>query len=427
MGKTAIYLRLSVDDGPNRESNSITNQRDILMRYVDEHGFGYTVEYADDGFSGILFARPAFQQMISDVEDGKIGTILVKDLSRFGRNNTLISYYLDIVFPEHNTRLIAVDDNIDTHANTDGLVLNIKSILNEMYVKEASKKIRSAQRQIAERGEFMAKPPYGYIKQNKRLIADPATAPNVPLMFQMADNYNTIDEIANRFGVSYERIRHILKNPSYLGDTVNFKYSTISFKVKAYVEESDWVVKRGTHEALIDELLFRRVQEKLKIRRRLKTIEAAQVGGLFDGILTCVVCGGTMLSLAGGNYRCQVCYQHTIDGGTLIRDITADIHRQTSLLKTMPAELARLRRDASAVRAGVKRAIINDAPDSEVIELQQRRAEFERLIDQAEDMLERARLAANKPNDSVPESVRALVERVTVHNNNRVQITYKKG
>ena len=226
MGNIAIYLRLSNDDDPNRESNSIVNQRDFLMRYAAEHGLDDVAEYVDDGYSGVLFTRPAFQQMINDIEVGRIDTVIVKDLSRFGRNNTLVSYYLDIVFPDYNTRLVAVDDNIDTHVNSDRLILNIKSTLNEMYVKETSKKIRSAHLQIAERGEYMAKPPYGYIKQSMRLVVDPATAPNVPLMFHMADNLNPISIIAKQFGMTYERARHILKNPAYLGNTTSFKHGS---------------------------------------------------------------------------------------------------------------------------------------------------------------------------------------------------------
>ncbi|GHU78988.1 recombinase [Clostridia bacterium] len=425
---TAIYLRLSNDDGPNRESNSIGNQRDILTRYASENGLGEITEYADDGYSGVLFARPAFQRMISDVEMGKIGTILVKDLSRFGRNNTLVSYYLEMVFPDHNTRLIAVDDHIDTHANPDGLVVNIKSILNEMYVKEASKKIRSVHRQIAERGEFMAKPPYGYVKQNKRLVVDPETAPNVPAMFHMANDMNPIHEIAKRFNMSYERIKHILKNPSYLGNTVNFKYGTVSLKVQTKIPESEWVTKYGTHEALVNEALFIAVQEKLKLKdKRHGHNTAAPIGGgIFDGVLICAVCGSTLLSQAGGSYRCQICFQLTTDDSTLLSGITSDIDRQTSILKTIPAKLAQLRKDESALRTQVKRAVMNDESDDSIIALQQRRAEIDHQIRDAEDSLEVARQAANLPAPTTPEAARALVDKVSIHNNGRIEVMYRK-
>jgi DNA invertase Pin-like site-specific DNA recombinase len=423
---TALYLRLSNDDGINRESNSISNQRDILTHYANENGFTDLQEYVDDGYSGILFARPAFQRMITDIEEGKIHTALVKDLSRFGRNNTLVSYYLDVVFPDYNARLIAVDDNIDTQMQTDGLVVNIKSILNEMYVKEASKKVRSAHRQIAERGEFMAKPPYGYIKRNKKLVVDPETASNVPIMFQMAADLCIIDEISNKLGMTKGRIMGILKNPAYLGDTVSFRHGTISFKVDAKIPESEWVIKRGTHEALIDEELFKQVQERPKGHLKRIQYEAAHSGGLFDGVVYCAVCGNGLLSLAEGRYRCPICFQLTIDDNVLLNSIISDIEKQKDTLETLPDELAKIRKDESSIHAELRQAIENDEPDEIIVEIQRRRNELEFKTRIVEDALEYARCVVNIPTPITRDNVRSLIEKVMVRHN-QIEIKYMKG
>ena len=151
------------------------------------------------------------------------------------------------------------------------------------------------------------------------------------------------------------------------------------------------------------------------------------MGGLFDGILTCGVCGSTLLPLARNSYRCQNCFQHTVDDSELVSEITSDIHRQTSVLKTLPAELAQLRKEESSFHADIKRAIINDDPDETITEIQRRRAEIERQIRFAKNTLKRARRVAQTPASASYEDVRALVERISVHNNNRIQVTYKKG
>jgi len=178
----AIYCRLSRDDGGDSESNSIGNQRDVLKRYALEHSFTIYDEYIDDGISGVTFERPSFKRMITDIEAGKIGVVLCKDLSRLGRNNAMVAYYTEIFLPDNNVRLIAVNDSIDTFRG-ENEIMGFKSIINEYYARDISKKIRSTMRNMAVKGEFKASfAPYGYTKDpaNKhRLIIDEETASNV--------------------------------------------------------------------------------------------------------------------------------------------------------------------------------------------------------------------------------------------------------
>jgi len=185
----AIYRRLSRDDGGDAESNSIVTQGQMLRRYAKEQGFLVFDEYTDDGFTGTNFARPDFKRMVRDIEDGKIGIVLCKDLSRLGRNNALVAYYTEIFFPENEVRFIAVTDAIDTFKG-ENEIMPFKSVVNEYYARDISRKVRSGYRARALNGDFTGPhAPYGYRKnpENKhQLIVDENTAGNVRRMFQMA-------------------------------------------------------------------------------------------------------------------------------------------------------------------------------------------------------------------------------------------------
>ena len=163
----AIYCRLSRDDGGDAESNSIGTQRAMLQRYAKEHGFTVFDEYVDDGWSGTQFDRPELKRMLADIEDGKIGIVLCKDLSRFGRNNALVAYYTEVVFPDNDVRFIAVNDAIDTALGDSGgnAVMPFMSVVNEYYARDISKKVRSAIRTMALSGEHCSgSVPIGYLK-----------------------------------------------------------------------------------------------------------------------------------------------------------------------------------------------------------------------------------------------------------------------
>ncbi|MCL2576550.1 MAG: recombinase family protein [Defluviitaleaceae bacterium] len=344
----AIYLRLSRDDGSDAESNSIGNQREILNRYASEHGFIVRKEYVDDGWSGTNFERPQFKKMIKDIEVGDIGIVLIKDLSRLGRNNAMIAFYTEIFLPDHDVRLIAPGDSIDT-GHGDNEIMPFKSVINEYYARDISRKIRSAKRNQALKGEFIgAHAPYGYIKDpnNKhKLIVDDEAATVVRRMFEIADNgigthqiacilsydkiliptmykYNVLGYKSNKLHEDYHfnwcatTVRTILESRVYVGDIVGHVQGKKSFKNQKLIRypESEWIVVEDMHEALVDMDLFERVQKLIKVKKRAN---AKGITNIFSGVLKCADCGSNLTfrsykGLTGynsGSYLCNK-YRH---------------------------------------------------------------------------------------------------------------------
>ncbi|MCL2684984.1 MAG: recombinase family protein [Candidatus Bathyarchaeota archaeon] len=388
----AIYCRLSRDDGGDAESNSIGNQRDILRRYALEHGLTIYDEYVDDGISGVTFERPSFKRMVADIEAGKIGAVLCKDLSRLGRNNAMVAYYTELFFPDNNVRLIAVNDNIDTfHGENE--IMGFKSIINEYYAQDISKKIRSTMRNMAVKGEYKAPhAPYGYMKDpadKHRLIVDYETAPIVQKMFQMAAEgiaphsirvYLTKQQIltpraylAKTFG-KYQMLKcqqyptqwelttvqQILRNRGYLGHVVSQKQTTKSFKNKTcvYRPKDEWVEVRDMHPALIDEQTFDKVQGFIKTKRGAYSI---QEGNIFAGLLKCADCGNNLSRCNPGQRRtppffsCNLykrhtkrCTSHYITVPALERLVLDDIRKKAEFAKTHEGNLAEYARQLSA-------------------------------------------------------------------------------
>jgi len=185
----AIYLRLSRDDNnSNLESMSISNQRDYLVSYAEERGWKIYDIYVDDGYSGTTFERPGFKRMIADIEAGHINCVLTKDLSRLGRNYVETGQYTEFFFPKHGVRYIAINDNVDT-AHDDNDIAPFKNILNEMYAKDISKKVRSARTTSAKQGKFMgSQAPYGYVKSPEdrhKLVIDPVASEIIRRIFRI--------------------------------------------------------------------------------------------------------------------------------------------------------------------------------------------------------------------------------------------------
>ena len=177
--KTALYCRLSQDDGPEDDSNSIQNQKNILQKFAEDHHFPNPCFYVDDGFSGGNFQRPAFQQMISDMENGEIGIIVTKDLSRLGRNQLHTGLYIEERFPMFGVRYIAINDNVDTDSSESNDLMPFKNLFNEWFIRDTSRKIRAVLKAKAERGERLGtRAPYGYIKdpETKKLAVDDEAA-----------------------------------------------------------------------------------------------------------------------------------------------------------------------------------------------------------------------------------------------------------
>ena len=320
--RVGIYIRLSKEDEEKEkysESESVQNQRTLLMQYIKENKFNFVAEYVDDGVSGTSFDRPAFNKMIDDIEQGKINMVITKDLSRLGRNYVQSGYYTETYFPEHNARYIAILDNIDTaldSANND--IAPFKSILNEMYAKDTSKKINSVLQSKRNNGEYLGTAPYGYKKdpENKyHLIIDEEAANVVKLIYekylagfgtmQIADylskkkipipsDYNKRKRGTKSltYGLwQQSTVRFILSNEIYTGTVIQGKRKKVSFKSKKFINlpEEDWVKVENMHEAIISKEDFERAK---KVIDATKGSRVVQNDYLFKGLLRCYDCKG---------------------------------------------------------------------------------------------------------------------------------------
>ena len=318
---TALYARLSKDDDLVGDSNSIVHQKEILAKYAKEHGFTNIEFYIDDGFSGTNFNRPDFQRMMADAEEGKISTVIVKDMSRFGRDYIMVGYYTEIYFSNLNIRFIAINDNVDSNIQTENDLTPFKNVFNEWYARDTSKKIRAVFKAKGNSGKHLTtNPPFGYKKdpndKDKWIIDDEAAA-TVRRIFQMYVDGYRISEIGHKLteekvetpilyymnrGIKTNArseypeiwdlmsIKYILSQTAYAGHTVNFQTAVKSYKTKKQVNlpRNQWVIFRNTQEAIIDEKTFETVQQMRKAKRaRTKYNEP----NMFSGLLYCADCG----------------------------------------------------------------------------------------------------------------------------------------
>ena len=346
--RVGLYIRLSREDGDKEESSSVTNQREILKRYVSEQeNFFIVKEYVDDGYTGTNFDRPKFKEMIEDIEAGIIDTVITKDLSRLGRERLGVGYYTEIYFPEHNVRYISLLDNIDTYIDS-GMndMAPFKGVINDMYVRDISKKIRSSLIERKKAGNFLGvTAPYGYQKDpnNKfHLIINEKEAEVVKRVFRLyleGNGLTRIAQILTKDGIpvpgesrdigktrktalysSWKQttIRRILDNRVYLGELVQFKRRKINYKSKRRitVPEEERYICRGTHEAIIDEESFNAVQNILK---KNKSFKGTKHDYLFKGLLFCSECGAR-LNVTYSNYALKrygeyryttICYSYS--------------------------------------------------------------------------------------------------------------------
>ncbi len=319
---TALYCRLSRDDELQGDSNSILNQKIILEKYAKDNRLTNCQFYVDDGYTGVTFERPGFQKMINQLDN--ISTIVVKDMSRFGRNYIQVGYYTELIFPEKNIRFIAINDGVDSTKGVDDFI-PFKNIMNEWYAKDTSRKIKATLKAKGERGEPLSShPPYGYLRQtdnpnqwivdeeaaavvrrifdlfNKGVgtlqIASILTAEHIlnPTSHKRALGYNTISKLENdRFWYA-NTVAMILDNKAYIGCTVNFKTYRKSFKDKKtyYNDECNQMVFEGTHKPIIDKDTFELTQ-KLRGNRRLRN-RHNDTPDLFLGMIFCADCGRKM-------------------------------------------------------------------------------------------------------------------------------------
>ena len=327
IGITALYCRLSRDDGTESESNSIGNQKKLLSQKAKEMGLTDTKYYVDDGYTGTNFNRPGFQQLIDDIEIGLVSAVMVKDLSRLGRDYVSVGNYTDSYFPEHNIRFIAVNDAIDSDEG-ESEIAPFKNILNEMYARGISKKIRSSHRLRGSMGEPLSQPPYGYMKSpenKKKWIIDPEAATVVISIFKMCLDGKGNETIArelqesevlipmaywqskglNRGGKKTQTnpykwckttVQKILSQQEYCGDIINFKTYSKSFKNKTRYENSkeNWAVFKDVNEPIIDRETFETVQKFIsKTKRRAPKKENGE-RSIFNGLIYCGDCHSKM-------------------------------------------------------------------------------------------------------------------------------------
>ena len=378
--RVGIYTRLSKDDGNDGESISIDTQKHLLTKYVQEQNWQIAEIYVDDGFSGTNFDRPDFKRMMKDIENNKLDCVITKDLSRLGRNYLQCGYYLEIFFPEHNVRYIALTDGVDTINNTSMDITPFKNLLNEMYVKDTSKKIKTAIKTRFENGKCMVTyAPYGYLKDpndHNHLIVNEELRPIIKKIYDLC----TINDLGVRKIMMYLRehkvvrpciylskqgitgfdrfkkygdyswtengIRNILRSPIYAGNIVANKRIKLSMKSKKRIcqRQEDWSIVYGTHEGIVTQEQWNLAQQLMNKRRHEKTNGGYE--NIFAGIIKCADCGYAMCPTTAHRrkrpnvidcvqYVCnnydlygkKNCTQHSIEARTLQEIVLQDINK----------------------------------------------------------------------------------------------------
>lgn len=315
----ALYIRLSKEDENEGPSGSVTNQQSLLHAFVREHRLDVYDTYIDDGWSGTSFDRPGFQRMLRDIEAGKVNMVITKDLSRLGRDYIMTGHYMERYFPEKRVRYISLLDGVDTGIESSANdITPFRAIMNDMYAKDISKKIKSVKHDKQRKGEFIGgKPMYGYRmhpSEKNRIVIDEDAAPVVRRIFAMALAGTSCRQIAvrlNEEGVlspaayagltlschgpysgqwSSERITAMLKNETYIGNMVQGRTARISYKTKKCLrrQPQQWVVVEHTHEPLIDPETFRKVQLMVNSRRNTRS---RTYDFLLKGLIFCHECG----------------------------------------------------------------------------------------------------------------------------------------
>lgn len=318
---TALYCRISLDDGGDNESMSISNQKLMLKDFTEKNGMFQYEYYVDDGYTGRNFNRPAFQRMIADIEAGKVGCVITKDLSRLGRNYIEVGSYIEIFFPRHNVRYIAVTDGVDSLTRQEMDITPFKNILNDMYSRDISKKVLAGITTRSKQGKFCGgTPPFGLMRDPEdrgHLIIDPETAPIIRKIFDYALDGLGCMRISKRlmeekvpithvkanteFDANYyswggARISHILRNPFYKGAHLVFRthQKGIRSGTVDIIPRDEWEVIEGCHEAIVTPEEWDKVQELINGRPTIMEGNACPFYNLFHGLVYCATCGKSM-------------------------------------------------------------------------------------------------------------------------------------
>lgn len=351
---TALYLRLSRDDEGAGESNSIATQRMMLRRYAEQNNLFVVDEYVDDGYSGTNFQRPDFQRMITDIEAGRINCVVVKDLSRFGRNYLEMGMYTEMRFPELGVRFIAVDSGVDSNNQQSTEFTPFLNVINEWYARDISRKVTKAMRTRHENGaHYGAYAPLGYRKDPEQvghLLVDEETKWIIEKIFALAvqgagaakithilateqiptpswlnfQRYGTFAHVyeAQPEGKRYEwtiaQVKKILQDENYIGNSVHNKQTNVSFKSKKKIRKpkSEWWKVEGTHEAIISKADFERVQQHIASRRRNRKDGTRQI---FVGLVKCADCGWSLAFGTNQRKKAPYSYYHCSKNGQGLR------------------------------------------------------------------------------------------------------------
>ena len=404
MRLTALYMRLSVDNNIEGEADSIAHQREILKSYAEEQGLGNLTEYIDQGISGTTAAdRPSFQQMIKDVEAGKIGTILCKDLSRLFRNYLESGHYLEDFFPKHNVRVVAVTNHYDSTKDDDSdqaALTPIIAVFNQLYSRDVSKKIKVIRKELDQEGKPVGtKPPFGY-KWNPdgsgRWVPDEEAAPTVRRIFTLFAGGTSMAEIARTLteeGVltpldlshmrggskdheqeepghwNYSSVKAILDRPEYSGELINFRRRRVSYKDHRMLwnDKDEWSHIPGAHPAIVDEETYKKVRDIRDSKRKISTLgidPSPLVGKVF-----CGDCGRSMTHVRSRNmkqkdywiclgYRNSKsetrCTQHYITDDALMQAVLDDLRRVTLETREKQNEGLKDRIETAKRRAALK-------------------------------------------------------------------------
>ena len=386
----ALYIRLSKEDESEEPSQSVQNQESLLREFVQQHRLSVYDTYVDDGWSGTNFDRPSFQRMIADIEDKKVNMVITKDLSRLGRDYIMTGHYMERYFPEHRVRYISLLDGIDTGVDsTANDITPFRAIMNDMYAKDISKKIKSVKRDKQRKGQFIGgKPVYGYKMhptEKNKIVIDEEVAPVVRRIFALALSGMSCRNIAtllNQEGVptpatyanltvarpgpytglwSSERISDMLQNETYIGNMVQGRSVKISYKSKKCLRQdpANWVVVEGTHEPLVDAETFRKVRMLVNSRKHTRS---RTYDFLLKGLIFCHECGYPLAVLNRKNARgedvlyfvCRtyqrftkagVCTCHSIKEKTVTDAVVAKV-RKVCQAYLNPAELLPVAREA---------------------------------------------------------------------------------
>ena len=461
---TALYCRLSRDDELQGDSNSIINQKAILQKYADDNGFRNTFLFVDDGYSGTTFDRPDWNRLMGLVDEGRVGTIIVKDMSRLGRDYLKVGMYTEMVFPNADIRFIAINNGVDSANQSENDMTPFINIFNEFYAKDTSRKIRAVFKAKGQSGKPLStNPPYGYVKDPEdktHWLVDEKAAEVVREIFRLCIQGYGVSEIAkeitkqhilnptayakaggrsvpdNRGGDNDytwrgSKVSHMLSRPEYLGHTVNFKTYRKSYKQKKQLKRdpSEWQIFENTHEAIIDRETYDIVQRIRDGRRRVTPMGEMPT---LSGMVFCADCGAKLYQVRGRNlpqseymvcatYRKrgkEVCSSHQIRNSVIEEFLLDGIRSMTAYVREHEDEFVEMVTMLS--KAETEKALRDEKRELEQAQTRVRKLDaiIQRLYeDNVEGKISDERFAKMSENY---ESEQKLLERRTIELRSRI-------